>query len=260
MEAKDALTKIIRALTEIERPVTKQLLMDFLTGKETREINELNLEDMESFGIGDSHDEDYWTNIIEAACDRGFLKQKSSKSDLITPSPTGKKFLKKPTSFEIGDDEEPTDTLPVDSGLDELVLMAENDKVSAVPTASAHTKQQIKIIQAIDRKIALDDFAESECLAFDEVLDELENLVRQGRSMDITYFTDEVLGKECMDELLDFFKSVKSDYVSMAIDELGDVYSDEEIRLAYIVFLSNNTKTKPSKAVAKKPSKSKKVS
>ena len=33
MEAKDALTKIIRALTEIERPVTKQLLMDFLTGK-----------------------------------------------------------------------------------------------------------------------------------------------------------------------------------------------------------------------------------
>ena len=140
------------------------------------------------------------------------------------------------------------------------VLTADISIKTALTTASAHTKQQIKIIQAIDRKIALDDFAESECLAFDEVLDELENLVRQGRSMDITYFTDEVLGKECMDELLDFFKSVKSDYVSMAIDELGDVYSDEEIRLAYIVFLSNNTKTKPSKTVAKKPSKSKKVS
>ena len=239
MEAKDSLVKIVNALIEIGIPVTRQLLTDFLMGKESRDIQELHLDEMENYGVGESHDEDFWTSIIDAAYEQGYLKEKSAKSATIVASATGKKFAKKPTSFIVNEDDEPASAIRDDKGLDVLLMAEQPEKTTREHVASAHTKQQIKIIQAVDRKIALDDFAESESIGLDEVLDELEALVRSGRKMDITYFTDEVLGEDCMEELLDFFSSVKKDKVKKAVDELGDVYNEEEIRLAYIVYLSN---------------------
>lgn len=224
------------------QPVSRQMLNDFLTGKDTREIKELNFDDLETYGIGDSHDEDYWTTIIDAAYEAGYIKAKPAKSDNVVVSTAGKKFAKKPTSFEIGDEEEPSVQTGMDSGLDDIMLMAQVERAAIENSRSARTKQQIKLIQAVDRKIALDDFAESESMAFDDLLDELESLVRQGRKMDITYFTDEVLGEDCVDELLDFFHSVKKDHVHAAEKELGDVYNEEEIRLAYIVYLVQQQK------------------
>lgn len=242
MEAKDSLVKIVKALNEIAQPITRQMLTDFLTGKETRELEELGVDDMETYGIGDTHDEDYWTTIIDAAYDQGYLKSKPAKSETIAASTVGKKFAKKPTSFVIDDEDEPSGAMASDSGLDELVMMAQSEKMTTEHVASARTKQQIKLIQAVDRKIALDDLAESESMALDELLDELEALVRQGRKMDITYFTNEVLGEDCMEELLDFFDSVKKNHVASAVAELGDVYNEEEIRLAYIVYIVKNMK------------------
>lgn len=238
MEAKDSLVKIVKALTEIGSPVTRQMLNDFLVGKATREMEEQHLDDLETFGIGDTHDDDYWAGIIDAAYEQGYLKSKPAKSETIAVSTTGKKFAKKPTSFEIGDEEDPSAQLD-DDGLDALVQMAQNDHMTSENVKSVRTKQQIKLIQAVDRKLALDDLAESESMAFDELLDELEGLVRQGRKMDITYFTDEVLGEDCMDELMDFFDSRKKDHVAAAVKELGDVYNEEEIRLAYIVWMQS---------------------
>ena len=88
----------------------------------------------------------------------------------------------------------------------------------------------------------MDDYAESESLSFDEVLEELEKLIRQGLNVDITYFTNEVLGEECVQELVDYIASQKKFSMEKAISEYGDVYSEEEIRLAYIVYLIQQQK------------------
>ncbi len=247
MDAKESLIKIIKALLEIGQPVTRQILTDYLMGKESREIAELGLDDNETYGIGDAHDEDYWTIVIDKAFESGYLKAKSAKSDNLTVSKEGKKFAKKPTAFMIDEEEEATDENL--SGLNDLEdLMADlpnADPNSPEQKASAKTKQQIKLIHAIDRKIALDDFAESESISFDEVLEELEKLIRQGLNVDITYFTNEVLGEECVEELVDYISSQKKFSMEKALEEYGDVYKEEEIRLAYIVYLiqqSNNNK------------------
>ena len=63
MDAKESLVKIIKALSEIGQSVPRQILTDYLTGKESRDIEELGLYDNDTYGIGDTHDEDYWTNI-----------------------------------------------------------------------------------------------------------------------------------------------------------------------------------------------------
>ena len=126
---------------------------------------------------------------------------------------------------------EPTD----DIVLDDIVKSTLQEHPAAEMTASPKTKQQIKLIHAIDRKIALDDYAENESLALDDVLDEVENLIHQGRRLDITYFTDEVIGADGVQELTDFFRQ-QSDNLEAAMKEYGDVYNIEEIRLARIVY------------------------
>ena len=127
--------------------------------------------------------------------------------------------------------------------MEDLIVQIPNPETdNAGQKASAKTKQQIKLVHAIDRKIALDDFAESESISFDEVLDELEKLIRQGLNVDITYFTNEVLGEECVQELVDFMASMKKFSMEKVISEYGDVYNEEELRLAYIVYLIQQKK------------------
>ena len=235
MEAKDSIVKILRSLAEIEMPVTRQPFIDYLTGKETREITEARWDEKEPFGCGESYDEDYWTMVLDAAFERGLLKVKNARRKDFTATAAGKKFLRTPESFDIKDEGE-MDDVPQENGLDEIVKTAVSAKTPVRKTTSLRTKQQMNLIHAIDCKIALDDFAESESLGFDELLDELEGLVHQGRRLDITYFTNEVMGDDCVQELADYFKAAHTDDLEQALQEYGDVYNAEEIRQARIVY------------------------
>lgn len=236
MEAKDTLTKVLKALIEIKDPIKRQPLLDFLVGKEGKEAQDQKWDDMETYGIADSHDEEFLANLVDAAMEAGFIKPKPAKSEYLVVSAAGKKFAKKPTSFEMSDEDEMGgDPTGGDQSLDDI-LDPELIVHRSESNTSARTKLQIKLIKAIDRKIALDDFAEAESLGLDEVLDELENMIRQGKKLDITYFTDEVLGESCVDELIEFFEDEESDDLDNALNEYGDVYNPEEIRLARLVY------------------------
>ena len=204
-------------------------------GKETREITDARMDEKETFGSGEAHDEDYWSTVIDAAFEHGLLKNKSAKKGDIVPTPAGKKFLRSPETIIIKDEGD-MEEMPQDTGLDDIVQSALDVRMPAKKTTSLRTKQQMNLIHAIDCKIALDDFAENESLGFDEVLDELEALVHQCRRLDITYFTNEVLGADCIEELMDYFKAAKTDDLDQALKEYGDVYEAEEIRLARIVY------------------------
>lgn len=235
MEAKESLVKLIRSMLEIKAPVPKDVLTDFLIGKESGDITQLGWDELENFGVGEAHEDEYWNNLIDAALEQGYLKIKSAKAETLIPTTEGKKFCRKPTSFVIEEDDEISD-IQEDKGLDQLVKNALDEKLTAEQKASPKTKQQIKLIHAIDRKVALDDFAENESLGLDEVLDDVENLVNQGRTLDITYFTDEVLGHDCVSELLEYFQESPTDDLNLAMKEFGDVYNEEEVRLARVVF------------------------
>lgn len=239
MEAKEPIVKLIKALIEIDMPVQRQLLIDFVMGRRSRQIEDYGLADREYFGVGETNDEDFWANIIDVAYEGGMLKQMVTKKNALVPTASGKKFAKKPTSFTIPDDEQIGDTETDVPELDSLLEQAQHENESDGHAVSQLAKQQIKLITAIDRHIALDTFAESEGLGLDEVLDDLEMLAAQKRHLDITYFTDEVLGDDCMNELLDYFRNAKSDDMELAMKEYGDIYQEEELRLARIVFRMN---------------------
>ena len=242
MEAKEPIAKLLKALTEMNMPVQRQLLIDFVMGRRSRQIEEYELTDKEFFGIGETNDEDFWASIIDAAYEGGLIKQMVSKKNALVPTAVGKKFAAKPTSFVIPDDEEVSETASVVTDIDPLLEPEETEQPVVVQAVSPLAKQQIKLITAIDRHIALDTFAEAEGIGLDEVLHDLEMLAEQKRRLDITYFTDEVLGDECMQELLDYFRLAKSDDMDKALKEYGDIYGEEELRLARIVYLMNKIK------------------
>ena len=107
-----------------------------------------------------------------------------------------------------------------------------------VMSVANNSKLKISIIQGIDRKIALDELAESKGLEFDELLDEVEAIVYSGTKINIDYFLDEVMDEDHLDDIFEYFKESESDDLELAINELGGDYTEEEIRLVRIKFIS----------------------
>ena len=107
-----------------------------------------------------------------------------------------------------------------------------------VRTVANKSKLKVSIIQATDRKIALDELAESKGLEFGELLDEIEAIVYSGTKINIDYFLHEIMDDEHIDDIFDYFKESESDSLEDAIEEFGMEYSEEEIRLIRIKFLS----------------------
>ena len=107
-----------------------------------------------------------------------------------------------------------------------------------VRTVANKSKLKVSIIQGIDRKIALDELAESKGLEFSDLLDEVEAIVYSGTKIHIDYFLDEVMDEDHVEDIFDYFKEAESDDLEAAIEELGREYTEEEIRLVRIKFLS----------------------
>lgn len=107
-----------------------------------------------------------------------------------------------------------------------------------VRSVANKSRIKISIIQAIDRKIDLDELANSKCMEFGELLDEIEAIVYSGTKININYFINEVIDDDHQEDIFEYFKEADSDSLEEAIQELGSEYSEDEIRLMRIKFLS----------------------
>jgi len=107
-----------------------------------------------------------------------------------------------------------------------------------VRTVAKKSMLKVKIIQSIDRQVALDDIADAQGIDFSELLDEVEAIVYSGTKLNIDYFLEEVMDDDRVDDIYDYFCESDTDKLSVAQDELGSDYSEDEIRLVRIKFLS----------------------
>ena len=107
-----------------------------------------------------------------------------------------------------------------------------------VRTVANKSKLKVSIIQRIDRKVALDEIASSNGLEFSELLDEIEAIVYSGTRINIDYFVNDVMDEDHVEDIYEYFKDSETDDLEDAIEELGGDYTEEEIRLVRIKFLS----------------------
>lgn len=107
-----------------------------------------------------------------------------------------------------------------------------------IRTVANKSKIKVSIIHSIDRKVALDDIAVAKGIEFEELLDEIEAIVYSGTKINIDYFINDVMDEEHISDIYQYFKESDTDDLETAIDELGNDYTDEEIRLVRIKFIS----------------------
>ncbi|CDD82620.1 MULTISPECIES: DNA helicase RecQ [Bacteroidaceae] len=107
-----------------------------------------------------------------------------------------------------------------------------------VRTVANKSKLKVSIIQSIDRKVALDDIALAKGIEFGELLDEVEAIVYSGTKLNIDYFLEDVMDEDHVDDIYDYFKESTTDSLEVAMKELGDEYTEDEIRLVRIKFIS----------------------
>ena len=107
-----------------------------------------------------------------------------------------------------------------------------------VRTVAKKSMVKVKIIQNIDRQIALDDIAAALGIDFDEMLNEVEAIVYSGTKLNIDYFLEDVMDDDHIDDIYEYFRESETDDLDTAVEELGGDYTEDEIRLVRIKFLS----------------------
>ena len=108
-----------------------------------------------------------------------------------------------------------------------------------IRTVASRSKNKISIIEKIDRKLMLDDIADSMMIDMDELLDEMEAIVSSGTKLDINYYLDEVMDEDYMLDIYDYFHDEsQTDDLKTAMKELGPDYEERDIRLVRLKFMS----------------------
>ncbi|MCF0206581.1 MAG: DNA helicase RecQ [Bacteroidales bacterium] len=99
------------------------------------------------------------------------------------------------------------------------------------------------ILKNIDYKVMLDDIARSRNMEMSELINELKSIVSTGRSIDIDYYLENILDKEDIEDICEFFHSdqfeSEQQTLEMAFQEFGDSYEEDEITLVYLKFISD---------------------
>lgn len=116
----------------------------------------------------------------------------------------------------------------------------EIDRPADFVVKSTVNKSGVKvfIIGGIDRKIPLQELARSKGLSYDEILEEIKTIVDSGTKVNIDYHLNEVMDEELQEEVYDYFRTAETDDLTAAMRHFGEDFSEEEVKLVRIKFLS----------------------
>ena len=108
-------------------------------------------------------------------------------------------------------------------------------RVKSLPTKS---RNKVSIIQGIDRRMSFEDIARSLHIDMDGLLSDIEMIVNSGTKLNINYYLEEAVDEEHEEEIYDYFMHSETDDLDIALDNIDEEISEEEIRLVRIKFLS----------------------
>ncbi len=118
----------------------------------------------------------------------------------------------------------------------------ENDITTAadvmVKSSVNKSKMKIFIIQQVDKKIELEEIAEMKDISFEQLITEIENICYSGTRLNLDYYIEQIIDEDKQEEIIDYFLSAETDSIEDAMDEFDEEFSEEDMRLMRIKFLS----------------------
>lgn len=312
VDAKEQLVMVLRTIVAVKENFKAEYIINILRGNENETILAHRHEQFELFGEGADTEDKLWNAVISQAQLSGYIDKDVENYGTLKLTKAGKKFLKKPVTFLVAEDNEFDDSIENEQGgtsvTDEVLynmLMAVRKKVAKkhdvppyvvfqdasleamatlypitaeelqnipgvgfgkakrygkefctliknyceeneidrpsdmrVRTVANKSKVKVNIIQSIDRKVDLEEVAKVNGIGFDELLDELDAIVYSGTKLDVNYFIDEVLDEDSIDDIYAYFRQAETDNVQKAVKYFDEDFSEEEIRLVRVKFIS----------------------
>ncbi|MDD2583464.1 MAG: DNA helicase RecQ [Bacteroidales bacterium] len=108
-----------------------------------------------------------------------------------------------------------------------------------IKSVAKKSLNKVYIITSIDRKLPFEDIADSKGMEMEDLLTEIEAIVNSGTKLNIDYYIRQTIDDDKVDDIYEYFKTEAStDSLKEAADELGRGYTDEELRLVRVKFLS----------------------
>ena len=115
----------------------------------------------------------------------------------------------------------------------------ETDKDVVVKSTVNKSKVKIYIIQQIDRKVDLDEIAESKSLSMEDLMEEIEHICYSGTRLNLDYYINQVMDDDRQDEIFEYFMRAETDNIAVALNQFGgDDFTEQDLRLMRIKFLS----------------------
>jgi ATP-dependent DNA helicase RecQ len=317
MEVKQEIVNVIQCILDLNENYLMKTVMDFLMGRETKEMKDFRFTEMENFGIGDDKDENFWSSIFRHAMINNLIYKEIEQFGILKVSAAGREYVKNPYpisitinhDYEEGDydfDDEKGGTAVLDEtlmnmlkdlrkniakkhnlppyiifqdpSLEEMatqypISMEDMSKIVGVSQGKAQkyaqpfvdlikkyceeneierpmditiktvankSKTKVNIIQAIDRKIPLEDIAKGNDLTWQELMEELDAIVNTGTKIKLDYYLNKVVDEYVRETVMEYFKEAETDSIDEAYKDLKEEeITWEEIQLMRLKFLSD---------------------
>ena len=247
VEAQELLCTVIEAILAVKENFKADYIIDIIQGKETSEVQAHLHEDLEVFGSGMGEEDKTWNAVIRQALIAGYLTKEVENYGLLKVTEDGKKFLKHPKSFKITEDndfEEVEEEAPARGGGACAVDPALYSMLKDL------RKKLSKKLEVPPYVIFQDPSLEAMATIYPVTLDELQNIpgvgagkaieaiVYSGTKLNIDYFLEDIMDEDHLLDIYDYFKESTTDDIDDALGELGDDFTEEEVRLVRIKFIS----------------------
>ena len=109
-----------------------------------------------------------------------------------------------------------------------------------IKTVGSKSKNKIFIISQIDQKVDFEEIAEGKNMTYEQLVEEVENICFGGTKLNIDYYINQLMDDDRQEDISDYFMSAETDDLEVALTELDTDYSEDEIRLMRVKFMSDH--------------------
>ncbi len=319
MEVTSELQLLLQTIHELKENFKQKHIVQVLLGKTNSKIKAYKHDQLELFGEGADQTEHFWVSLIRQATVHGLIQKDIERFGVLTLTPEGIEYQKKPYTFFMALDHEfpevesedydiITAKSPNSGALDQALFdllkhlnkkIAQEKKIPpyvvfqetslqematqypttidqlknisgvghgkavkfgapfvaeikkyveeneidipselVVKTAVNKSADKVFLIQSIDRKMLLEDIGKLKGWGVNEVISQIENIVDSGTKVNLDYYINDLLDKEQQQEIFSYFKTSEKDCVKTAFEAFDDEYTEEDLRLMRIKFIS----------------------
>lgn len=101
IEVQKEVVAVVQSILDLNENYLMKTVMDYIMGRETKEMKDFRFVDLDNYGVGDDKDENFWSSIFRHAMINNLIYKEIEQFGLLKVSDAGKAYLKDPQPMQI---------------------------------------------------------------------------------------------------------------------------------------------------------------